>query len=70
MPCTRSHGLRTMPPTMANTVEAITGALARLMPTPTLLILRSMQTSALLEAVPMAPSEVETVVDMELALAR
>lgn len=59
-----------MPRTMASTVATITGASARLMPTLTLLMLPSMETSALLVAALMTPSEVETAVDMELALAR
>jgi hypothetical protein len=55
---------------MASTVATITGASARPMPTLTLLMLRSMETSALLVAALTAPSEAETAVDMELALAR
>ena len=51
-------------------MAAITGALARLMPIPMPLTLRSTETFALLEAAPVAPSEVEIVVDTELALAR
>lgn len=59
-----------MPRTMVSTVAAITGASARPMPTLTVLMLRSMETSALLVAALTAPSEVETAVDTELALAR
>jgi len=65
VPCTRSHGLQTMPPTLVSTVVATIGVSHRHILTPMQPIPRSMEISALWEAAPLALTGVETAEDGE-----
>jgi hypothetical protein len=70
VPCIARSGLRTMPPTMASIEEAISGVLARLMPTPTPHTLLSTALFVRLEAAPARAIRVEIAEDGVLVLAR
>jgi hypothetical protein len=70
VPCIARSGLRTMPLTMANTEEAISGVSAKLMLTPMPPTLLSTSLFVRLEAAPTTAIRVETAGDGVLVLAR
>jgi hypothetical protein len=70
VPCIARSGLRTMPPTLASTEEAISGVSARLMPIPTPRTLLSTSLFVRLEVAPTTAIRVETAGDGALVLAR